>query len=222
MFLRGLGLIAALAAGALRVVGDSADKPADATAAWLAEHYSKFEYRIPMRDGVRLFVRVYTPKDETKKYPIVLTRTPYALKPYGTDAFNDPSGSFGELAHDGFILVSGDVRGRYRSEGEYVHVRPFNPDKKAPTDIDESTDAWDTIDWLVKNVPGNNGNVGVFGISYPGFYASMAMIDSHPALKAASPQAPISDWWVGDDIHHNGAFYLSQNFDFFYAFGIPS
>ena len=109
------------------------------------------------------------------------------------------------------------MRGRYGSEGEYVHVRPFNPNK-GPKDTDESSDAWDTIDWLVKNVPNNNGKVGMFGISYPGFYTSMGMIDSHPALKAASPQAPISDWFMGDDLHHNGAFFLSQNFGFFYSF----
>src|SRR5260221_523736 len=170
-----------------------------------------------MRDGVRLFTRVYAPKDDSHPWPIVLTRTPYALKPYGTDNYNDPAGSFRTLAKDTFILVSQDVRGRYGSEGEYVHVRPFNPNKGAK-DTDESSDTWDTIDWLVKNVPNNNGKAGIFGISYPGFYSAMGMIDSHPALKAASPQAPISDWFMGDDIHHNGAFFLTQNFDFFYRF----
>ena len=197
------------------------DKKDDATAAWLAEHYTKFEHRIPMRDGVKLFTRVYAPKDESTNSPILLTRTPYALKPYGADNYTDPSGSFETLAKDGFILVTQDVRGRYASEGTYQHVRPFNP-AKGPKDSDESSDAWDTIDWLVKNVPNNNGNVGIFGISYPGFYTSMGMIDSHPALKAASPQAPISDWFMGDDLHHNGAFFLSQNFNFFYWFEQPS
>src|SRR5260221_5192187 len=152
-----------------------------------------------MRDGVRLFTRVYAPKDDSHPWPIVLTRTPYALKPYGTDNYNDPAGSFRTLAKDTFILVSQDVRGRYGSEGEYVHVRPFNPNKGAK-DTDESSDTWDTIDWLVKNVPNNNGKAGIFGISYPGFYSAMGMIDSHPALKAASPQAPISDWFMGDDL----------------------
>ncbi|MGH7973613.1 MAG: CocE/NonD family hydrolase [Limisphaerales bacterium] len=184
---------------------------------WFAERYTKSEYRIPMRDGVKLFTRVYTTKDDSKAWPILLTRTPYALKPYGADNYTDPSGSFKTLAEDGFILVTQDVRGRYGSEGEYVHVRPFNPNKHG-TDTDESSDAWDTIDWLVKNVPNNNGKVGMFGISYPGFYTSMGMIDGHPALKAASPQAPISDWFIGDDLHHNGAFFLSQNFGFFYDF----
>ncbi len=190
---------------------------ADATAAWLAEHYTKYEHQIPMRDGVRLFTRVYVPKDGSALWPIVLTRTPYGLKPYGVDNYTDPAGSFDTLARDSFILVTQDVRGRFASGGEYVHVRPFNA-AKAGTDIDESSDTWDTIDWLVKHVPGHNGNVGMFGISYPGFYTSMGMIDSHPALRAASPQAPIADWFMGDDVHHHGAFFLSQNFDFFYWF----
>jgi putative CocE/NonD family hydrolase len=195
----------------------AAEKTADTNAVWFAEHYTKYEHRIPMRDGVRLFTRVYVPKDDSTNSPILLTRTPYALKPYGTDNYTDHSGSFRTLATNGFILVTQDVRGRYASEGSYVHVRPFNPNK-GQKDADESSDAWDTIDWLVKNVPHNNGNVGMFGISYPGFYTSMGMIDSHPALKAASPQAPISDWFMGDDLHHNGAFFLSQNFGFFYSF----
>jgi len=186
--------------------------------AWLAEHYTKYEYRIPMRDGVKLFTRVYVPKDDSQAWPLILTRTPYALKPYGEDNFMDPSGStFGTLAKDKFIMCAQDVRGRYASEGIYMHVRPHNPNK-GPKDIDESSDTYDTIDWLVKNIPNNNGKAGMYGISYPGFYTAMGMIDSHPALKAASPQAPVTDWWVGDDIHHNGAFFLAQNFDFFYKF----
>lgn len=195
----------------------AADSSGDTNAAWLAEHYTKYEHRIPMRDGVKLFTRVYVPKDDSQPWPILLTRTPYALKPYGTANYNDPAGTFRELAKDKNILVTQDVRGRYGSEGTYMHVRPFNPNKRAQ-EIDESSDAWDTIDWLVKNVPNNNGNVGMFGISYPGFYTSMGMIDSHPALKAASPQAPIADWFMGDDLHHNGAFFLTQNFGFFYNF----
>src|SRR5438874_1179192 len=165
----------------------AADQPADTNTLWFIEHYAKYEHLIPMRDGIRLFTRVYIPKDESQPWPIVLTRTPYALKPYGTDNYTDPAGSFKTLARDFFILVTQDVRGRYGSEGKYVHVRPFNP-KKGPKDTDESTDAYDTIDWLVKNVPNNNGKLGMFGISYPGFYTSMGMIDSHPALKAASPR----------------------------------
>jgi putative CocE/NonD family hydrolase len=206
----GLTCLAICSAGA-------AEQAADTNAVWLAEHYTKYEHRIRMRDGVRLFTRVYVPKDDSQSWPIVLTRTPYALKPYGAENYNDPTGSFRTLAKDKFILVTQDVRGRYGSEGEYMHVRPFNPNK-GPKDVDENSDTYDTIDWLVKNVPGNNGKVGMFGISYPGFYTSMGMIDSHPALKAASPQAPIADWFMGDDIHHNGAFFLAQNFGFFYSF----
>jgi uncharacterized protein len=194
-----------------------AEESPDTNAVWLAENYTKYEHRIRMRDGVRLFTRVYIPKDDSQPWPMLMTRTPYALKPYGSDNYNDPVGSFRTFAKDKFILVTQDVRGRYGSEGEYVHVRPFNP-KKGPKDIDENSDAWDTIDWLVKNVPRNNGNVGVFGISYPGFYSSMAMIDSHPALKAVSPQAPVTDWFIGDDIYHNGAFYLAPNFNFMFRF----
>jgi putative CocE/NonD family hydrolase len=211
-------LSAALCLTSLTTLGDT---PADPNAAWLAEHYTKYEHRIPMRDGARLFTRVYVPKDDSETYPILLTRTPYTVKPYGVDNYNDPDGTFAALAKDRFIMVSQDVRGRFGSEGTFVHMRPFNP-KKGPKDTDESTDAWDTIDWLVKNAPNNNGKVGMFGISYPGFYTSMGMIDSHPALKAASPQAPITDWFIGDDIHHNGAFFLSQNFGFFWWFELPS
>ena len=195
----------------------AAEQSSDANAAWMAEHYTKYEHRIPMRDGVHLFTCVYIPKDDLETWPMILTRTPYALKPYGVDNYTDHSGSFKTLAHDRFILVTQDVRGRYGSEGDYIHVRPFKPAKTA-RETDESTDTFDTIDWLVKNVPNNNGKVGMFGISYPGFYAALGMIDSHPALKAASPQAPISDWFMGDDLHHNGALLLAQNFGFFYSF----
>ena len=204
-----------------RLLADSAAQDVDANKAWLAEHYTKYEHRIPMRDGTRLFTRVFVPKDDSQKWPIVITRTPYALKPYGSSSYSDPGGSFEALAKDRFILVTQDVRGRFGSEGEYMHMRPFNP-RKGPKDTDETTDAWDTIEWLVQNVPGNNGKVGMYGISYPGFYTSMGMINSHPALKAASPQAPISDWFMGDDIRHNGAFFLSQNFNFFYWFELKS
>ncbi|HTA29265.1 MAG TPA: CocE/NonD family hydrolase, partial [Candidatus Cybelea sp.] len=155
-------------------------QPPDTNTAWLAENYTKYEHRIPMRDGVRLFTRVYVPKDESKSWPILLTRTPYALKPYGDDNYTNAGGSFGTLAKDMFVLATQDVRGRYGSEGQYEHMRPFNPNKRG-SETDESSDAYDTIDWLVKNIPNNNGKVGMFGISYPGFYTSMGMIDSHPA-----------------------------------------
>ncbi|MEW6156600.1 MAG: CocE/NonD family hydrolase [Verrucomicrobiota bacterium] len=202
----------------LSLPNPAAEAAPSTNALWLAEHYTKYEHRIPMRDGVRLFTRVYVPKDDSQSWPILLTRTPYALKPYGADNYNDISGSFLALAKDRFIMVTQDVRGRYGSEGEYEHVRPFNPGK-GPKEIDENSDTYDTIEWLIKQVPNNNGKVGMFGISYPGFYTAMGMIDSHPALKAASPQAPITDWFIGDDLHHNGAFFLSQNFGFFYYFG---
>src|ERR1051326_7058058 len=149
----------ALAAPTVR----AADTAPDTNAVWFAGHYTKYEHRIAMRDGVRLFTRVYVPKDDSQTWPVVLTRTPYALKPYGPDNYTDPSGSFRTLATNLFILVTQDVRGRYASEGSYVHVRPFNPNK-GQKDADESSDAWDTINWLVKNVPHNNGNVGMFGL----------------------------------------------------------
>ncbi|PTX91774.1 CocE/NonD family hydrolase [Opitutus sp. ER46] len=193
------------------------DKPAESSARWMAEHYTKYEYRIPMRDGVRLFTRVYLPKDTSQRWPILLTRTPYSLKPYGTDNYDAPEGSLLSFAKDKFILVTQDVRGRYGSEGTFEHVRPFQVEKRTPQQVDESSDAWDTIDWLVKNLPNHNGNVGMFGISYPGFYTSMGMIDTHPALKAVSPQAPITDWFINDDAHRNGALLLVQNFSFFAA-----
>lgn len=192
---------------------------AEGDRAWMTQHYTKFEYRVPMRDGVRLHTAVYLPKDDAVAYPILLVRTPYGLRPYGSSAYPDPSGSLETLAKDRFIFAFQDVRGRNGSEGTFVHVRPHLPHKSRPLDTDESSDAWDTIDWLLRNVPGHNGRVGMFGISYPGFYTSMGMIDSHPALKAASPQAPIADWFIGDDFHHHGAFFLPHAFNFLATFG---
>lgn len=184
-------------------------------------NYSKREYHIPMRDGKKLFTAVYTPRDASLSYPILLTRTPYSVSPYGEDNFPFGAGPSDELARDGFIFACQDVRGTMMSEGDFVNMTPHKPVKKGPRDVDESTDAYDTIDWLVKNVPNNNGNVGMWGISYPGFYAAAGMIDAHPALKAVSPQAPIADWFVGDDFHHNGAFYLAHAFGFLSNFGYP-
>ncbi|HVT26830.1 MAG TPA: CocE/NonD family hydrolase [Lacipirellulaceae bacterium] len=185
---------------------------------YLKEHYTKYEYKIPMRDGVRLFTAVYVPKDTDKRYPILLTRTPYSLKPYGEDVYAYPHGPMNYYAKEGFIFALQDVRGRYSSEGKFVHVRPLLDDKSGANDIDESTDAYDTIDWLVKNVSGNNGRVGMIGISYPGFYAACGMVDSHPALKCVSPQAPVSDWFMGDDFHHNGCLFLDDAFGFLGTF----
>lgn len=188
---------------------------------YIKAHYTKFEYNIPMRDGKKLFTAVYIPKDSSKPYPILLTRTPYSVAPYGVDQYRSSLGPSERFARKGYIFAYQDVRGRMMSEGEFVHVRPYVPVKKSPTVVDESTDTYDTIDWLVKNIPNNNGRVGLWGISYPGFYTAMGLIDAHPALKAASPQAPIADWFIGDDFHHNGAFYLAHAFNYFINFGKP-
>lgn len=187
---------------------------------YLREHYTKREYQIPMRDGVRLFTAVYSPKDTSRTYPIMLRRTPYSVRPYGEDQFPDaPIGPSMRFVRDKFIFVLQDVRGRMMSEGEFVNVRPHRAEKRSPQDIDESTDTYDTIDWLIKNLTNHNGRVGMWGISYPGFYTAAGIINTHPALKAASPQAPIADWFIGDDFHHNGAFFLVDAFHFFSVFG---
>ncbi len=192
-------------------------------AAYIRKNYTKFEYRIPVRDGARLFTSVYIPNDAgpDKRYPILMQRTPYSVAPYGSDRYKTRLGSSFEFEKDGFIFVFQDVRGTNMSEGEYVNMRPHNDHKKNKTDIDESSDTYDSIDWLLKHIANNNGKVGQWGISYPGFYTSMAAIDSHPALKAVSPQAPIADWFRGDDMHRNGAFNLQMAFAFFTSFGKP-
>ena len=188
------------------------------------EHYTKFEHRIVMRDGVRLFTHVYAPKDPSRTYGIILVRTPYGIGPYGIDSYPTEARPLGLLApaptllRHGFILAQQDVRGRMMSEGDFVDVRPVL-ESPGPRDIDETTDTWDTIDWLVKNVPNNNGRVGMWGISYPGFYAAQGLIRAHPALKAVSPQAPVTEWFLGDDFHHNGALFLADAFLFYADFG---
>jgi len=182
-------------------------------------NYSKTEHMIPMRDGVKLFTAVYAPKDTSQKYPILLNRTPYSCSPYGPNAYRDSVGPSPLFAKEGYIVVYQDVRGAWMSEGTYVNMRPQDDHKSKPSDVDESSDTYDTIDWLVKNIPDNNGRVGMWGISYPGFYAAVGAIDAHPALKAASPQAPISDWFIGDDFHHNGTLFLPHAFNFFSGFG---
>lgn len=172
-----------------------------------------------MRDGVKLFTAVYFPKEKTGKHPILLTRTPYSCRPYGENNFNAFWNSYRkQYFKEGYIMVIQDVRGRWMSEGKFVDVRPFNPDKKG-NETDEASDTYDTIDWLVKNIENNNGNVGVFGISYPGFYSTMAAASNHPALKAVSPQAPVTNWFIGDDFHHKGAFFIMDAFDFYSALG---
>ncbi len=187
-------------------------------AAAVRESYTKYELEIPVRDGVKLFTSVYVPKDRSRDYPIMLLRTPYSVSPYGVDHYRSSVGPSELFQESGYIFAYQDVRGRYMSEGTWEEMRPHRPKKSDPKDTDESTDTWDTIDWLVKNIPGNNGKVGMWGISYPGFYVSAGMIDAHPALVAASPQAPVTDLFLGDDAYHNGAFMLAANFSFYQFF----
>lgn len=194
--------------------------PADALTALVRARYDKQEHRVRMRDGVELFTAVYTPKDRSRSYPILLRRTPYSCAPYGPDALPHSLGPSAPFAEAGYIFVVQDVRGAFMSDGEFVNMRPHRPVKAGPADIDESTDTFDTIAWLVANLPGNNGRVGMYGVSYPGFYATAGMIDAHPALRAVSPQAPIADWFF-DDFHHHGAFFLPHTFNFFASFGQP-
>ncbi|HEY1213085.1 MAG TPA: CocE/NonD family hydrolase [Bryobacteraceae bacterium] len=181
-------------------------------------HYKKFEFHIPMRDGVRLFTTVYVPLDTSERYPILMTRTPYSVAPYGIDKYPQRLGPSRRFAEDKFIFVYQDVRGRFMSEGTWIEMTPESNTHQGPSDVDESTDTYDTIEWLLKNIPDNNGKVGLIGVSYPGFYASAGMIDAHPALVAVSPQAPVSDLYRGDDAYHNGAFFLAANFDFYATF----
>ena len=174
---------------------------------YVKENYEKKEVKITMRDGIKLHATIYSPKDTSKKYPILLQRTPYSCRPYGKNKFKDKIGPNITLMKEGNIIVYEDVRGRWMSEGVYDNMRAYIPNK-TEKQTDETTDTYDTIDWLVKNVSNNNGKVGTWGISYPGHYATMSTIDAHPALKAASPQACIGDFFF-DDFHHNGAFLLS-------------
>ncbi|HMQ46608.1 MAG TPA: CocE/NonD family hydrolase [Saprospiraceae bacterium] len=188
---------------------------------FVVSHYTKTEYRIPMRDGKHLFTAVYTPKDQSKTFPFIMMRTPYSVSPYSATEYSSRLWQYIHLAREGFIFVFQDVRGKYMSEGEFVDVRPHHPNKKSPQDVDESSDTYDTVDWLLKNVANNNGRVGIMGISYPGFYSSASLPEHHPAIKAVSPQAPVTDWFIGDDFHHNGAFFLMDAFSFYYSFGRP-
>ena len=183
-------------------------------------HYTKLETRITMRDGVKLFTSIYLPKDPSQKYPIIMQRTPYSVAPYGPDNYKTLLGPSPLLMRDGYIFVYQDVRGRNLSEGDFKWMTPYKP-KKSGNEVDESTDTYDTIEWLIKNLPNNNGRVGMWGISFPGHYTAQAIIDAHPALKAASPQAPMADNWLGDDMHHNGAFFLPHAFNFISGFGRP-
>ncbi len=195
----------------------------DQDSAWIRDNYTKMEQYISMRDGVRLFTSIYLPKDKSEQHPILINRTPYSASPYSDTLFRSIlwGAHWKYYARENYIIVVQDVRGRWMSEGEFVDVRPFNKDKKTSKDIDEASDTYDTIDWLIKNLPNNNGKVGAFGISYPGFYSTMAAASGHPALKAVSPQAPVTDWFIGDDFHHNGAFFQMDGFSFYSGFGKP-
>jgi putative CocE/NonD family hydrolase len=194
--------------------------PNPAAVAAVREAYTKFEYRIPMRDGAKLFASVYIPKDvftDGKSYPIMMQRTPYNVAPYGIDKYRANVGPSELFAKEKFIFVYEDVRGRFMSEGDYTIIRPHKPNKRQG-DTDESTDCYDTVEWLIKNVPGAIPKVGMWGVSQPGFYATAGMIDAHPALVAVSPQAPVTDYYMGDDSYHNGAFMLAHRFRFYHGF----
>jgi len=209
-------VLAALAAVPVRwsIAQSSTETTAEAE---VRAHYTKYEYQIPMRDGVKLFTAVYVPKDSSQTYPFLIVRTPYSVSPYGTDQYPKRLGPAPVFQRDGFIFVNQDVRGRYMSEGTFQEMTPHK-DSKSPKDVDESTDTYDTIEWLLHHVAGNNSKAGIWGISYPGFFAAAGIIDSHPALKAASPQAPVTDLYMGDDAYHNGAFMLAANFGFYTFF----
>lgn len=179
------------------------------------ERWDATEFSIPMRDGVELYTVVYTPKGKPGPFPILMERTPYGAG----STERAPRRATPAITEAGYILAFQDVRGQGKSQGEFVNVRPTLKDGQSG--IDESTDTWDSIEFLLKNVPGHNGAVGLWGISYPGFYAGAGAIRTHPALKAVSPQAPVNDWFLGDDVHHNGAFFLQETFDFMLFFDLP-
>ncbi len=214
-----LGLVCLLL---MAVAGRAQTAANNAQAEYVRTHYTKAEYRIPMRDGVKLYVAVYSPVAgmfaDKGPYPFLMTRTPYACSPYGADKMPPRLGVSKELLESGYIFVCGDVRGRYQSEGEFVEMTPHIDVKKSPKDVDDASDMYDTVEFLLKNVTNNNGKVGITGISYPGFYTSASIADSHPAIKAASPQAPMTDLFMGDDSYHGGAFMLSANYGFYVNF----
>lgn len=223
-----LTLLVALACSALPpapVHAAHADDNAKPAPRDLRETYTKYEYRIPMRDGTKLFTVVYVPKDSSKSYPFLITRTPYSAGVqadgelhYGEDWYPKQIGPSKEFEDAGYIFVKQDVRGRYMSEGKWQEMTPHANPRRAAGEGQESQDMYDTMEWLLKNVPNNNGKAGIWGISYPGFYTSASIIDSHPAIKAASPQAPVTDLYMGDDSYHGGAFMLAANFGFYASF----
>ena len=176
------------------------------------DHYDKSEHMIVMRDGIKLYTQVYTPKDINREYPVMLFRTPYSVRYYGPSLRRRALGPNDLYASEGFIFVYQDVRGKFKSEGDFVVMKPHKTVKQGPQDTDESSDTYDTIEWVLKNVPGHNGRIGQWGISYPGWQTVQGMIEAHPAMKASSPQASPADMWIGDDFHHNGAFRLMYTF----------
>jgi uncharacterized protein len=196
---------------------------------FVKSNYDKQEVYISMRDGIRLYTVIYTPKDKTNPHPFLMERTPYGSGPYGDSIYRRSLGPNRTLMHELYIFVYQDVRGRYMSEGQFQEMTParndpHNANKKADASgkqVDESSDTWDTVDWLTRNIKNNNGRVGIYGVSYPGFYASASLPDAHPAIKCVSPQAPVTDEFIGDDANHNGAFFLLDNFDFDNFFDIP-
>ena len=193
----------------------------NADSAWFVNNYTKKEVYISMRDGVKLFTSFYLPKDSSEKHPFLITRTPYSCAPYGEDKFASIWGNYRiTYAKENYIFVVQDVRGRYMSEGVFEDVRPFIKNKTGKQ-TDEASDTYDAVDWMVRNIPNNNGNAGVIGTSYPGFYSTEAALSGHPAIKAVSPQAPVTDWFIGDDFHHNGAFFQLDAFNFYPIFGKP-
>jgi hypothetical protein len=186
--------------------------PAQQLASDYATAFDKTEVMIPMRDGIRLHTEIYAPRDATQPLPILFERTPYGISsPH--NGYSRMLSRYDSMMPDGYIFVFQDIRGRYASEGKFVMLRPIH-DPADPKGVDESTDAYDTIDWLIKNVPHNNGRVGLDGISYDGFLVTMGMINPHPAIKAVSEQACMGDVFLGDDFFHNGAFRLSYAFEY--------
>lgn len=190
------------------------------TSNYVKDHYTKIDTLITMRDGIKLYTVIFVPKDSSgTQYPILMERTPYSASPYGATRYPSGVGPNDALMKEQFIFVVQDVRGRYMSEGINLEVTPYIPNKKSNKDVDESSDTYDTIDWLLKNIKNNNGRVGIYGTSYPGFYATASLPGAHPAIKAVSPQAPVTDEFIGDDVNHNGAYFLLDNFNFMNYFG---
>ncbi len=186
---------------------------------FVRENYTKIDTNIVMRDGAKLKTIIYMPKNETEKYPFLIERTPYSSAPYGDSIFADRIGPNTGLMKEKYIFVYQDVRGRYMSEGINLEVTPYIENKKTNKDVDENSDTYDAVEWLVKNIKNNNGRAGLYGISYPGFYATASLPNAHPAIKAVSPQAPVTDEFIGDDANHNGAFFLLDNFSFMNYYG---